>query len=74
MGITSKSLAIHLGIVWESLESHLGQHKLDYPLLGLHSDYTFEMILCGGMGAFVYDMYLLQQKCIYFAFSFLFAL
>ena len=32
-----------------------------FDLLGLHldSDYTFDMMLCGRMGAFVYDIYLL---------------
>ena len=49
--ITCDSFGYRLGITRESL----GQHRLDYPLLGLHTDYTFEMVLCG-MGAFVYDM------------------
>ena len=38
--------------------NHFELYRLDYCLLGLHSDYTFEMMLCGGMGAFVYDIYL----------------
>ena len=31
---------------------------LDYCLLGLHSDFTFEIMLCWGMRASVYDIYL----------------
>ena len=26
----------------------------------MHSDFSFDMMLCGGMGAFVYDIYLLN--------------
>ena len=41
----------------ESLDSHLGLHMLEHPLLGLHSDFTFEIKLCWGMRASVYDIY-----------------
>ena len=40
-----------MGITWESLKRPLGDN------LGITSGYTFDM-LCGGMGAFVYDIYL----------------
>ena len=43
----------HLEITLGSIGDHLG-----LPLLGLHSDYTFKMMLCGGMGAFFHDIHL----------------
>ena len=54
--ITWESLRNHIGITWESLGNHLGLRRLDYPLLGMPSDCTFEMMLCGGMGTSVHDI------------------
>ena len=56
-----ESLENQLGIALESLGTT--RTGVYYPLLGLPSDYTFQRMLCGGMGAFVYDIYLFFSAC-----------
>ena len=56
-------------INWESLEKLLGitWDYTGWTSLYLYcTDYTFEMMLCEGMGAFVYDIYLLFVNTIIF--------
>ena len=50
---------MHLGFTWDALGIHLGCTQ---DALGMDLGWTWvglDMMLCGWMGAFVYDIYLL---------------
>ena len=53
LGFGIHSLWFRVSLTWDLLEIYY------YIWTTLYLNYTFDVMVCGGMGAFVYDIYLL---------------